>query len=188
LIEKVTSHLDSQLKLIKKILPGLYQCQDPVVYHKLVELKAEQFGEMVIYHQIGVKGFNHSAQQQKLYVFNTDSTRSCNSSKTFVILPQHGLINLEQHNDQVAALDPNDLFQFPASCDLMWTADERSIYAQVSGEQCLYPSEAFGGNVRPEMCYEVNDRSFSLNESLYQESGELITSTNGTLVAERLRN
>ena len=114
-----------------------------------------------------------------------DPERSLNSSRSYIVAPGQGHANLERLADTVLALEPESLFQFPDECRLIWRERENGFEASVSRDECVYSSKAFGGRVRPEMIYEVTPEYFSLTETIYRDSGEIIVSTNGTLVSRR---
>ena len=191
---RAPSALDRELVEILQQLPGRYagEAGNPriALQHKIVQIEAPQFGDVVFYHQISRDGMDSTAPfQQKIYVFDRRSDRPVNRMRSFVFPPKSGYANLERRPDILKTLDPSQLMNFPEGCAFLWSAaeGEPGVYvARVSPETCSYESAAFKQRISPKMTYRVANDSFGIEDLLYGATGQPLFPPSGLLIVPRL--
>lgn len=191
---RAPSALDRQLIEILQLLPGRYagEAGNPriALQHKIVQIEAPQFGELVFYHQISRDGMDSTTPfQQKIYVFDRRTDRAVNRMRSFVFPPKSGYANLERQPDVLKTLDPAKLMNFPEGCAFLWSALEGepgAYVARVSPETCAYESAAFKQRISPKMTYRVANDSFGIEDLLYGATGQPLFPPSGLLVVPRL--
>lgn len=189
---------DVELAQILVSLPGRYvgEAPDPrqpaarvTLHHKIVRIDAPQFGgDAVFYHQISRDDADSATPlQRKIYVFDSATTRSGNSMRSFVFGNGQGSPNIEQDVAAVRALDPAQLMSFPAACVIRWSRDaNRSAFvARVRREDCSYDSVAFRQRISPDLTYVLTNDGFAFEDVLYGADGRALFASAGLLPARR---
>lgn len=197
--EAAGNAVEAELAQILALLPGRYVGLAPSsaqpsappapLYHRIVTLDAPRLGRHVLYHEISRDGFeSQRPQQQKVYVFDTRARRTRNSMRSWTVPFGNVIQAPDRDAAALAALDLRQLKSFPRSCEIRWrTAAESAprLIAEVLPEDCAFPSEAFGQIVRPSMRYELDARSFTLQEVFYDAARRPLFPDPGPLRARR---
>lgn len=182
---------DSELAALLTALPGDYAGMAPKAFnpdgtmetlvHSFTPITAPQFGQTVFYYQISKEG---RIQQAKIFVFDTDSARTTNTMRAFILDAATLTKPLNTDPARLKALDPATLMTFPRACDFTWTRTETGFEGK-SGPDCAYPSRAFKQTITPSMTYRIHPDRFEMSETLTGEDGRAIVSTGGLLTASR---
>lgn len=183
--------LDAELREILALLPGRYagaDAGDERLFHKIVPIVARQFGETVPYHQISRDGFDSTTPvQQKIYVFDRAPERSFNLMRSFVFLPKQCYANFERDAEALRTMQPGMLMSFPPACGIRWSRGESPglFVARSRPEGCSFQGVVFKQRIRPDMTYILDRESFSVEDVLYGEDGQLLLPRTGLRRAAR---
>jgi len=193
--------LDAELAAIVAALPGRYVGPGPrsantaeaaaPLYHRIVQLDLPRLGRHVFYHELSRDGFESARpSQQKVYVFDTSPRRRRNSMRSWTVPYGSTIVAPDRDPAALAALDLAQLKDFPPGCEIRWrsTAEPQPRHiGEVLPADCSFPSESFRKDIRPAMRYEVDRRSFTLHEVLYDTAMQPLFPDAGPLVARRSR-
>lgn len=193
--------LDAELARIVAALPGRYVGPGPrganpadgaaPLYHRVVQLDLPRLGRHVFYHELSRDGFESTRpSQQKIYVFDTGARRRHNSMRSWTVPFGTVIPAPDRDPAALAALDLARLKDFPPGCEIRWRSTQEPAprhIGEVLPADCVFPSEAFRQPVRPAMRYELDARSFTLHEVLYDAALRPLFPDGGPLVARRAR-
>ncbi len=152
-------------------LPGHYLGESPTgpVYHQIVALDIPELGGAVFYHHISRVGFGLASFQRKFYRFD----QSGQVMRSTVVLPAgENLGGNDSLKKFLSQLSDKDVLTFSPQCLFRWSAGESGLTAQLAAEHCAYNSPAFGGTISPQMTYQLDPCSLSIDEALFRDSGE----------------
>ena len=181
--------LDVELEAILALLPGRYAGsratgaqpdREGMLYHTIEPVALPEHGRTVLLHVLSTRGFDDPQPlQQKFYAFDERAGRTHNSMRSIVLVRaprwQPGM-----------ALDEDSVIRFPPECAIRWHRDERGLVARVKRGDCVYRSEAFGGDIVPDMTYVATPESFAIEDTLYRPDGSAVIPRGGLLVAPRV--
>ncbi len=193
--------LDVELARIVATLPGRYVGPGPrsanpaeaaaPLYHRIVRLDLPRLGRHVFYHELSRDGFESARpNQQKVYVFDTSPRRRRNAMRSWTVPFGSTIAAPDRDPAALAALDLAKLKDFPPGCEIRWrsaTGAAARYIGEVLPADCAFPSESFRREVRPAMRYDVDARSFTLHEVLYDGAMQPLFPDAGPLVARRAR-
>jgi hypothetical protein len=189
------SRLDLELQTLLEILPGRYAGRVPKglspdgemqnVVHQIVPVEAPQFGEHVLLYKLYAEDAEARPMQIKVFVFDTAPERSANRMRAYIFLPDHETDELADVTIHVSGTDPETLMSFPESCAFEWKTMDAGFSGTVDPSKCIYPSRAFGTDIRPQMTYRIQGDLFEWDESLFTGNMDLIVGTGGMRQAIR---
>ncbi|MFK7956841.1 MAG: hypothetical protein AB8B96_12180 [Lysobacterales bacterium] len=156
---------------VQQWLPGDYlgEGSSGPVYHRIVAVDVPSLGGTVFYHHISREGFGLTSFQRKFYRFYESgqvmrSTVLTGAGQAFPI--NGGLKEL------LSGLTDEDVLRFPPECQFRWSVSQSGLVAELAAEHCAYASPAFGGTIAPQMTYQLDRCSLSIDEALYRANGE----------------
>jgi len=185
------THKDDLAALLD-LLPGSYTGevtspgprQGAIVRHRLAPSKAPQFGDRVIYYQLDAPG-SGQVLQQKLFVFSSDA--GAIRMQPWVFPPGNGAADLDRRPGLWPGLRSEDLSGFPEACSFLWTRHAGGFDGRVEKSACEFESRAFRRKIRPDMLYRLTKEWLEWSETLYDEDGDVVVSTNGVIISYRDR-